>query len=52
MVRIASCVTIVNPKVMTKVLGIVYRIIARPAVSTKRLSLTRNGQVRYELKTP
>ena len=24
----------------------------RPAVSTKRLSLTRNGQVRYELKTP
>ena len=23
-----------------------------PAVSTKRLSLTRNGQVRYELKTP
>jgi hypothetical protein len=28
------------------------RYIARPAVSTKRLSLTRNGQVRYELKTP
>ena len=24
----------------------------RPALSTKRLSLTRNGQVRYELKTP
>ena len=24
----------------------------RPAVSTKLLSLTRNGQVRYELKTP
>jgi isoquinoline 1-oxidoreductase alpha subunit len=24
----------------------------RPAVSTKRLSLTCNGQVRYELKTP
>ena len=23
-----------------------------PAVSTKRLSLTRNGQIRYELKTP
>jgi hypothetical protein len=28
------------------------RYIARPAVSTKRLSLTRNGQLRYELKTP
>ena len=28
MVRSASCVTIANPKVMTKVLGIVYRIIA------------------------
>ena len=28
------------------------RYIARPAVSTKRLSLTRNGHVRYELKTP
>jgi hypothetical protein len=28
------------------------RYIARPAISTKRLSLTRNGQVRYELKTP
>jgi hypothetical protein len=28
------------------------RYIARPAVSTKRLSLTRNGQIRYELKTP
>jgi hypothetical protein len=28
------------------------RYIAKPAVSTKRLSLTRNGQVRYELKTP
>ncbi len=25
------------------------RYIARPAVSTKRLSMTRNGQVRYEL---
>ena len=24
----------------------------RPAVSEKRLSLTRNGQVRYRLKTP
>jgi len=24
----------------------------RPAVSTKRLSMTRNGRVRYELKTP
>jgi hypothetical protein len=28
------------------------RYITRPAVSTKRLSLIRNGQVRYELKTP
>ena len=24
----------------------------RPAISEKRLSLTRNGNVRYELKTP
>jgi ribosomal protein S27E len=28
------------------------RYITRPAVSAKRLSLTRNGRVRYELKTP
>jgi len=28
------------------------RYIARPAVSEKRLSLTANGKVRYELKTP
>jgi hypothetical protein len=28
------------------------RYISRPPVSTKRLSMTRNGQVRYELKTP
>ncbi len=28
------------------------RYITRPAVSTKRLSLTRNGQIRYGLKTP
>jgi len=28
------------------------RYIARPAVSTQRLSMTRNGRVRYELKTP
>jgi len=28
------------------------RYITRPAVSTQRLSLTPNGQVRYELKTP
>ena len=28
------------------------RYITRSALSTKRLSLTRNGQVRYELKTP
>ena len=28
------------------------RYIARPAVSEKRLSLTSQGQVRYELKTP
>jgi hypothetical protein len=29
-----------------------YRYIARPAVSEKRLSLTPNGNVRYQLKTP
>ena len=28
------------------------RYITRPALSTKRLSLTRNGNLRYELKTP
>ncbi len=28
------------------------RYITRPAVSTKRLSMPRNGRVRYELKTP
>jgi len=28
------------------------RYISRPAVSEKRLSLTANGQVRYQLKTP
>ncbi len=28
------------------------RYISRPAVSEKRLSLTSNGQVRYQLKTP
>ena len=28
------------------------RYIARPAVSNQRLSLTRNGQIRYQLKTP
>ncbi len=28
------------------------RYIARPAVSTKRLALTRHSKVRYELKTP
>jgi hypothetical protein len=28
------------------------RYIARPAVSEKRLSLTPNGNVRYQLKTP
>ena len=28
------------------------RYITRPAVSTQLLSLTRNGKVRYELKTP
>jgi hypothetical protein len=28
------------------------RYITRPAISAKRLSLTRNGRVRYELKTP
>ena len=29
-----------------------YRYIARPAVATRRLSLTAQGQVRYQLKTP
>jgi len=29
-----------------------YRYITRSAVSTKRLSMTRNGRVRCELKTP
>ncbi len=29
-----------------------FRYITRPPVSTKRLSMTRNGRVRYELKTP
>ena len=28
------------------------RYITRPPLSTKRLSMTRNGRVRYELKTP
>ena len=28
------------------------RYIARPAMATQRLSLTRHGQIRYELKTP
>ena len=28
------------------------RYISRPAVSEKRLSLTQNGNVRYQLKTP
>ena len=28
------------------------RYITRPPVTTKRLSMTRNGRVRYELKTP
>ena len=28
------------------------RLCRRPPVSTKRLSMTRNGRVRYELKTP
>ena len=28
------------------------RYISRPAVSEKRLALTANGRVRYELKTP
>lgn len=28
------------------------RYITRPPISTKRLSLTRNGQLHYELKTP
>jgi hypothetical protein len=29
-----------------------YRYVSRPAVSEKRLSLTPNGNVRYQLKTP
>ena len=29
-----------------------YRYISRPAVSEKRLALTTNGNVRYQLKTP
>jgi hypothetical protein len=29
-----------------------WRYILRPAVSEKRLSLTRNGNIRYQLKTP
>ena len=28
------------------------RYVARPAVATRRLTLTRHGQIRYELKTP
>jgi hypothetical protein len=28
------------------------RYISRPALSNQRLSLTRNGQIRYQLKTP
>jgi hypothetical protein len=28
------------------------RYISRPAVSEKRLSLTSNGNIRYQLKTP
>ncbi len=28
------------------------RYISRPAISEKRLALTANGQIRYELKTP
>lgn len=30
----------------------ICRYVARPAVSEKRLALTRDGRVRYELKTP
>jgi hypothetical protein len=33
-------------------LELLCRYIARPAVSEKRLSLTAQGKVRYELKTP
>ena len=29
-----------------------YRYVARPAVATQRLSLTRQGDIRYSLKTP
>jgi hypothetical protein len=30
----------------------IYRYIARPPITEQRLSFTRNGMVRYELKTP
>ena len=33
-------------------MGRCIEVISRPAISEKRLSLTRNGNVRYELKTP
>jgi hypothetical protein len=35
-----------------KKLGRLCRYISRPAVSEKRLSLTPNGSIRYQLKTP
>ena len=41
-----------NQQAATDQLERLCRYITRPAVSTKRLSLTRHGKVRYELKTP
>jgi hypothetical protein len=35
-----------------KKLELLCRYISRPAISEKRLSLTPNGNVRYQLKTP
>ena len=35
-----------------KKLGHLCRYVSRPAVSEKRLSLTSNGNIRYQLKTP
>jgi hypothetical protein len=31
---------------------VLYRYVSRPAVSEKRLALTSNGSIRYQLKTP
>ena len=39
-------------KLMRDKHGRLCRYVSRPAVSEKRLNLTNNGKVRYELKTP